>query len=206
MCYSHQPPSSSFEKRCPPLKYYSKSDKFKDDLNRDPDRFRLWEDFVFDVYQGDEGQLKSLQNRVQDDDLHDGFSLLIDVDSSGSICVNLNIPNIARPFVCLLIFQIALQAPPNSFCIPLSWWYLDRLLVFAFERVNPILLPKWALERLFNLLVGMNHIDGGRYSIGSGNIYEFPIQHRTFPIFPSRYIPSRKSSITPSWKKNQLPL
>ena len=77
--------------------------EFKDDLNRDPDLFRLWEDFVFDVYQGDEGQLQSLQNRVKDDDLHDGFSLLIDVDNSGSICVNSDIPNIARPFVCLLI-------------------------------------------------------------------------------------------------------
>ena len=63
--------------------------EFKDDLNRDPDRFRLWEDFVFDVYQGDEGQLKSLQNRVKNDDQDDGFSLLIDVDNSGSICVNL---------------------------------------------------------------------------------------------------------------------
>ena len=112
--------------------------KFKDDLNRDPDRFRLWEDFVFDVYQGDEGQLKSLQNRVQVDDLHDGFSLLIDVDNSGSICVNSNIPNIARPFVCLLIFQIALKAPPKSFVFLRHGWHFGSTSRFRFERVNPI--------------------------------------------------------------------
>ncbi len=179
MCYSHQHIPLSFYKTMSTSQTLQQvQQEFKDDVNRDPDRFRLWEDLVFDVYQGDEGQLKSLQNRVKNDDFYNGFSLLIDIDNSGSICVNSEIPNIARPFVCLLIFQIALQAPPNSFLYSFVMrGFLDRLLVFAFERVNPILLPKWSLERLFNLLVGMNHIDGGRYSIGSGKPYEFPIKH-----------------------------
>ena len=152
--------------------------KFQLELDHDPNRFRLWEDFTFDMYQGDEGLLKKFQQRVQSEDLYDGFSLLIDMDTSGSICVNPNIPDVSRSFVCLLLFQVALQAPPNCFLYSfVMGGVLDRLLIFAFERINPTLLPKWSLERLFNLLIGMNHIEGKRYSIGSGKPYEFPIKH-----------------------------
>ena len=88
---------------------------FQLELDEDPTRFRLWEDFIFDVYQGDEGQLKKLHERVQKDNLYDGFSLLLSLDSSGSICVNSNIPNVSRSFVCLLLFQVALKAPSHPF-------------------------------------------------------------------------------------------
>ena len=165
----------------------SKRQEFQYELDDNPDLFRLWEDLIFDVYQGDEGQLKSLQKRIKENNLYDGFSLLIETDHSGSICINSNIPHLSRPFVCLLLFQVALTSPQSSFLSSFVMsGVLDRLLLFAFERVNPTLLPNWSLERLFNLLVGMNHIEGGRFSIGSGKRYEFPIKHVDISDFSNR--------------------
>ena len=150
---------------------------FLEIIENNPEAFRIWEDFVFDLYQGDEGQSQKLQKIAHKYQLYDGFSLLLNVDASGSLCVSHNIPYISRPFVCLLMFQVALKAPPNCFLYSfLMGGALDRMLIFAFERVNPTLLPKWSLERLFNILISMNNIEGGYYSIGSGKQYEFPIK------------------------------